>query len=267
MTVSQIEAIFCFPKPLTFNHFHFKLPKPSWTGCGTQDGKIMSCKTPGIFWIQLVCRSRLGRGVAINSVQKWAFIFLSVAVILTYHSSHQGWIWGCSSSGWSSWEQFSSSLPWVSPRSAAPGPAEPTLPWTAVNFWLRLLALQGLQPSVTREWSNPAWQPGPREGKLKMSFLSFFAFLSCPACPATAWRNDYGPCCWTKSWMWHVSKSQDSPQLQFSVCRFDFWGWFPRNNFQLHSIIFSQKYFLFSKAVKQDILIGITAWMFSHRSG
>lgn len=35
--------------------------------------------------------------------------------------------------------------------SAAPGPVEPMLPWTAVNFWLALLALQGLQPSVTRE--------------------------------------------------------------------------------------------------------------------
>lgn len=137
------------------------------------------------------------------------------------------------------------------PEPAARDAAQ-ALPWTSVNFWLGFLALQGLQPSVTREWSNLAWQTGPREGNLKMSFFSFFAFLSCPACPATASRYDYGPNCWTKSWIWHVSKSQDFPPLQFSVCRFDFWGWFPWNNFQLHSIIFSQKYFLFSKAVKQD---------------
>lgn len=132
MSVSQIEAIFCFPKPLTFNHFHFKLPKPSWTGCGTQDGKIMSCKTPGTFWIQLVCRSRLGRGVAINSVQKWAFIFLSMAVILIHQSSHQGWIWGCSCSGWSFWEQFAGSLPWVSPVQLLDPRSQCSrgLPWT-----------------------------------------------------------------------------------------------------------------------------------------
>lgn len=36
-----------------------------------------------------------------------------------------------------------------------PGPAARdalrTLPWTSVNSWLGFLALQGLQPSVTRE--------------------------------------------------------------------------------------------------------------------
>lgn len=43
----------------------------------------------------------------------------------------------------------------------------------------------------------------------------------------------------------------------------------PEITFSCILLFFSQTYFLFSKAVKQDILIGIsiTAWMFSHRTG